>query len=77
MITEVSRSNGSEISIYPDESHRCRRTYYCKEEDVIANGDGSFTIEVPGQAKDADKAYTKDTGRLFLHDEDIDAWWEQ
>lgn len=77
MITEVSISNGAEISIFPDESHRCRRTYYCKDKDVVDNGDGTYTIEVPSTPKDADRAYTKDTQRLFLHDEDTGAWLEQ
>ena len=74
MITFVI--NDDVISHYPD-GFRCRRTYYCKDEDVVANADGSLTINVPDPARDADIAATKDTKRVFLYDEDIDAWWEQ
>lgn len=77
MITEVSHANGATVSIYPDDSFRSRREYYGKDEDVVANGDGTFKITVPHPARDADIFCTKDTKRVFMYDEDIDAWWEQ
>ena len=67
--------NDDVISNHKD-GFRCRRTYYPKDADVVANADGTFTIDV-SDPKDADLAVTKDTQRVFLHDEDIDAWWEQ
>lgn len=76
MNTLIINQNGNEVCYYPDEQ-RFRRYYYCKDEDVSANADGSYKIADTNGARDANIAYTKDTKRVFMYDEDISAWWEQ
>ena len=67
--------NDDVISHFKD-GFRCRRTYYPKDSDVIANADGTFSIDVT-DPKDADLAVTKDTRKVFLYDEGIGKWWKQ
>lgn len=76
MVTKVIHTNLGEVSIHKGGSSP-RGEFYCKEEDVTANGNGTYTIDIQGPKNDADIAYTKDTKRCFLYDADIDAWWEQ
>ena len=77
MITEVAQANGNTICIFPDDSYCTRRSFYGKDADVTANADGTYTIKVNGILRDAFIFYTKDTKRVFMYDEDIEAWWEQ
>ena len=76
MITMVISKH--EISCSADGcNRRLRKTYYGKEEDVTENADGSFTIAIDGDPRDADLFITKDTRKVFVCDEDINAWWKQ
>lgn len=75
MITYIIQTD--EVSHTPKD-FMGRKYYYCKDADVSPNADGSFKINnLPRPARDSDIAYTKDTRRAFMYDEDIDAWWEQ
>ena len=76
MVTKVITTNLGEVSIRRGGSAP-RATFYCKEEDVAAKGNGTYTISNTEGENDADLAYTKDTKRVFMYDEDDDAWWEQ
>lgn len=76
MVTKVIRTNLGEVSIHRGGSEP-RATFYCKDEDVTENGNGTYTISGTEGKNDADLAYTKDTKRVFMYDESIDAWWKQ
>ena len=65
-----------DVIAHRKDGFRCRRTYYPKDADVIANADGTFSIDVT-DPKDADLAVTKDTRKVFLYDESIGKWWKQ
>lgn len=75
MVTKVNKTNLGEVSINQNGSSP-RKEFWVKEEDVVANGNGTYTVATTEPASDADIAVTKDTKRIFVYDEDIKAWWK-
>lgn len=72
----VSYTVETDVIIINKNGSKNRKTFYCMDADVTPSGNG-FKINTPVPATDADVAYTKDTTRTFLYDQDGDIWYEQ
>ena len=77
MATKVIQIDGSEHAIMSDGDVRKVATYYCLSSEVIDNGDGTYSIPSVKDARDSDRAYTKDTQEVFMYEESIAAWYKQ
>ena len=77
MATKVIKIDGSEHAIMSDGDVRKVATYYCLSSEVIDNGDGAYSIPAVKDARDSDRAYTKDTQEVFMYEESIAAWYKQ
>lgn len=54
---------------------RERATYYCLQKDIIANGDGTYSI--PGiTGYNADLAFAMDSGLTIMCDGESGKWYE-
>ena len=77
MATKVIQIDGSEHAIMSDGDVREVATHYCLSSEVVDNGDGTYSIPTVKDARDPDRAYTKDTQEVFMYEESIDAWYKQ
>ena len=73
----ISYKIETDVIVHSKDGAKNRKTFYPKDADVVANANGTYTIHTPVPPRDADLAVTKDTQRVFMYDEDAQAWWEQ
>lgn len=60
-----------------DDRGRVSATFYGKEKDVIANGDGTYSIPGAVDPVNADPFYTMDKPTVYMYDEEDRVWWKQ
>lgn len=75
MITKQATINGTVFNIFPKCEKSYSYTHFGKQADVIANGDGSYSIPKITDANDADHFVAKDTGFVLVYDAEDKAWW--
>ena len=77
MITKIIKIDGSDHGVAPDGDVHPLDRYRISSSDVVANGDGTFSIPGIKDARDSETAYTRDTQDIYMYDEEKNVWWMQ
>ena len=77
MQTRIASFNGDDYAI--DENgfpkYKINR-FRINSNEVVDNGDGTYSIPSIKNPRDSYFALTRDTGALYMYDENKQAWWK-
>ena len=77
MAVKTIEIDGSLHAIMPDGDVRKVATYFGMDKEVADKGDGTYAIPAVTDARNPDMFYTKDTQKVFMYEESINAWYKQ